>query len=30
MMVNDLFGIPKVKWGIVDVRDCALMHVLAL
>ncbi len=29
-MTNDIFGIPKVKWPIVDVRDCALAHVRAL
>lgn len=30
LLVNDLFGIPKVHWGIVDVRDCAIAHVNAI
>ncbi|KAL4860770.1 hypothetical protein BDV12DRAFT_204707 [Aspergillus spectabilis] len=23
-------GIPRVQWGVVDVRDCARMHLLAM
>lgn len=30
MLTNDIFGLPKVKFSIVDVRDCALSHVNAL
>ncbi|KAL4484411.1 hypothetical protein ABPG74_019588 [Tetrahymena malaccensis] len=29
-MKNELPGIPKVSMAIVDVRDCALAHVIAL
>ncbi|CBF69499.1 uncharacterized protein ANIA_10818 [Aspergillus nidulans FGSC A4] len=23
-------GIPRIQWGVVDVRDCAELHVLAM
>jgi len=29
-LTDEIFAIPKVNWGIVDVRDVALAHVLAL
>jgi len=29
-MMNKLFGIPKINMGIVDVRDVAKAHIIAL
>ena len=30
ILKNDMAGIPKVSFGIVDVRDVALAHVRAI
>ncbi|KAL2824714.1 hypothetical protein BJY01DRAFT_256412 [Aspergillus pseudoustus] len=30
LLTGNAPGIPKLHWGIVDVRDCAKMHLLAM